>query len=329
MIFMIMKLKKIKSGMILVKKGIVLAYFKCMLTLIFNYKNKCNKNTGFEKRLYSQVLNNIKYQKFTAEIWSKWYSQVEKAFMTADIKFLQNKTIRNTMFVRAGGEWQKTQLKYIESKIDEEKLKELLKENCVGYPTITSFKYNSSHNLIHHLYHLMKFQSETGCDINSINTVVEFGGGYGSMCRLIKRLNFDSTYIIIDLPVFSFIQLYYLKSIYGVDEVNIILSDKDKILPNKINLIPIDEALLEKIKTVEPDMFIATWSLSEANKYSQDYVYDNDFFDAKYVLIAYQKKSTTFECAESINLPENYKVVYNAETEYIPENYYLFGEKVI
>lgn len=157
-------------------------------------------------------------------------------------------------------------------------------------------------------------------------------GGYGSMCRLIKRLNFNSTYIIIDLPVFSFIQLYYLKSIYGEDEVNIILSDKDEIMVNKINLIPIDEVLLEKIKVVEPDLFIATWSLSEANEHTQQLIYNANFFNSKYILTAYQKKSATFKLAESIKFPQNYKVVYNTKIEYLPDryhgDYYLFGRKI-
>ena len=70
--------------------------------------------------------------------------------------FLQDRIIKNTMFLSTGGKWQNNQIKYLESEIDEKKLKNLLQENCVGYPTITSFKYNSSHNLIHHLYHLIK-----------------------------------------------------------------------------------------------------------------------------------------------------------------------------
>ncbi|MDY0386292.1 MAG: putative sugar O-methyltransferase [Methanolobus sp.] len=248
--------------------------------------------------------------------------------MNNDVKFLRNETIKKTMFLSVGGRWQNTQIKYLKTIIDEKRLRELLHEDCVGHPTITSFKYNSSHNLIHHLYHLVKFQSETDINLNAIDTVVEFGGGYGSMCRLMKRFNRNSTYIIIDLPIFSFIQLYYLKEIYGEGEVNIILSDKDEIIPNKINLIPIDERLVDKIKTVKPDLFIATWSLSEANKYGQDYIYANDFFDSKSILIAHQKISKQFEHAESIKFSDKYRVVYNEETKYIPDNYYLFAKKI-
>ena len=324
---------KIRSGMTLVKRGMRLIYFKYILTPIFNctHKNEYNK-ISFETDLYSQAINDLNYQKFTVPAWSEWYLLVEAEFLNGNCKFLQNKTIRNTMFVRAGGQWQDIQLKYIESKMYENKMKKLLQENFVGYPTITSFKYNSSHNLIHHLYHLMKFQSETGCDIDKLSTVVEFGGGYGSMCRLIKRLNFNCTYVIIDLPVFSFIQLYYLRSIYGEDQVNILLSDKEEIKSSKINLIPIDESLLEKIKIIEPDLFIATWSLSEANAYTQQFIYNTNFFNSKHILAAYQKRSTTFECAESIKFPQNYKVVYNAKIEYMPDryhgDYYLFGRRI-
>lgn len=297
-----------------------------MLTKLHNCNSKPEK-VNFDMELYMQNVNNIEYQKFILETWSQNYSDVENEFMNNNVKFLQHETIKKTMFLSAGGKWQSTQIKYLKSIVDEKRLTELLHEDCVGHPTITSFKYKSSHNLIHHLYHLVKFQSETGINLDAIDTIVEFGGGYGSMCRLMKRINLNSTYIIIDLPIFSFIQLYYLKKIYGEREVNIILSDKDKIIPNKINLIPIDECLVNKIKTIKPDLFIATWSLSEANKYTQDYIYSNEFFNSKSILIAHQKISKQFEHAESIQFSDKHRIVYNEETEYIPDNYYLFAKK--
>lgn len=296
-----------------------------LLTKLQSCNNKSDKS-NFDIELYLQNIDNIKYKKFILEAWSKNYSSMEKEFLKNDIEFLKNEVIKKTMFLSTGGKWQSIQISYLKSIVDKEKLKELLQEDCVGHPTITSYKYKTSHNLIHHLYHLFKFQSETDISLDTVNTVVEFGGGYGSMCRLMKRINLNSTYVIIDLPIFSFIQLYYLKEIYGEREVNIILSDKDNIISNKINLIPIDERLVDKIKTIKPDLFMATWSLSEANKYAQDYIYTSNFFDAKSILVAYQKTSEQFQHAESIKVPDKYKIVYNEETEYIPNNYYLFAK---
>lgn len=322
-----MVLRIIVQSLRQIKSGMGLLYFN-ILTLIFNYNNKCKKReiVPFEKDLYFENMDNIGYEKFISDAWLENYSYIENKCMANYARLLQDGIIKNTMFLSTGGKWQNSQIKYLESQIDRNKLEVLLKENCMGYPTITSRKYNSSHNLIHHLYHLVKFQSETDFDINNVNTVIEFGGGYGSMCRLIKRLNFATTYVIIDLPIFSFIQLYYLKNVFGSDEVNIILADNDIIIPNKINLIPIDEHLLDNIRTIESDLFIATWSLSEANKYTQGRIYQDNFYNSKYILIAHQKESTKFEYAESIKLPRGYKVVYNAETEYISENYYVFAK---
>jgi hypothetical protein len=42
--------------------------------------------------------------------------------------------------------------------------------------------------------------------------IVEFGGGYGSMCRLIYQAGYMGSYIIYDFAHLNLIQDYYLKS---------------------------------------------------------------------------------------------------------------------
>ena len=50
-------------------------------------------------------------------------------------------------------------------------------------------------------------------DLSSSGVIVEFGGGYGSMCRLLHKLGFSGQYFIYDLPEFVALQRYFLKSI--------------------------------------------------------------------------------------------------------------------
>lgn len=67
-----------------------------------------------------------------------------------------------------------------------------------------------SMNLIHQAYHLTQWEKATGKRIEQLDTIVEFGGGYGAMCLLCRRMGFDGKYVIYDLPEFSLLQEYYL-----------------------------------------------------------------------------------------------------------------------
>jgi len=130
-------------------------------------------------------------------------------------------------------------------------------ESNIGHP-IPYFKYpKSSGNVIHQAYALAEFETRTGTSINSLDLILQFGGGYGCMARLAKKLGFNGTYIIFDLPLISALQKFYLKT----------------------NNIPISQESLKEIiclsdikalktvlsnKSFERSLFIANWSLSEA-----------------------------------------------------------------
>jgi hypothetical protein len=107
----------------------------------------------------------------------------------------------------------------------------------------------SSGILLRHAAIIAWFEQVTGLDITASKSVLEFGGGYGSMCRLIHRLGWDGQYVIYDLPVLTLLQQYYLSEndIAGVEST----FDFD--------------GLVEYVAEFKsPSVFIATWSLSEA-----------------------------------------------------------------
>lgn len=82
-----------------------------------------------------------------------------------------------------------------------------------------------SMNLIHQAYHLQRWEEATGRDITKLKVIVEFGGGYGAMALLCKRMGFDGRYFIYDFPEFCLLQQYVLskfawkKVAYCVDRV--------------------------------------------------------------------------------------------------------------
>lgn len=105
-----------------------------------------------------------------------------------------------------------------------------------------------SMNLIHQAYHIHQWEQTTGKRINQLDTIVEFGGGYGAMALLCHRLGFDGKYIIYDLPEFSLLQEYYLSQ-FG--------------LLDKVSWNP-------KRKPKDVDLFMALYSLSEVEPTERD-----------------------------------------------------------
>ena len=191
-----------------------------------------------------------------------------------------------------------------------------------GRPNICNSKYLTSHNSIHHLYHLIYFQDKAGVKLDEYNSVLEWGGGYGNMAKIVKRMNREMTYTIIDLPLLSCIQWLYLSTILGENEVNIITESKVGIRYGKINILPLGLLPEQALKT---DVFIATWSLSESSKFAQDYVHSVDYFGAGHLLLAFQESSQRLPHASRIRdliMKRGAKV---KAIDFLPGNYYAFS----
>lgn len=69
-----------------------------------------------------------------------------------------------------------------------------------------------SNNMINQAYHIALWENTTGKRIDQLDTIIEFGGGYGAMALLCQRLGFKGSYWIEDLPELSALQEYYLSS---------------------------------------------------------------------------------------------------------------------
>lgn len=243
-----------------------------------------NENISlFNSQLEELELKNIK--KFILPIWEENNQRIRNIFLNNDFSFLRNPFIRETMFITSEGDLMRSQLTFLKNKLKEEKLKHLLEEEYVGNPIISNIKYKTSHNTIHNLFHIVLYSELIKTNISDIKNIIEWGGGYGNLARIFRKVNPNQTYIIIDLPLFSCIQWIYLSSVFGKEAINLIKKDKSMIKEGKINLLPV--CFLEKFK-LNADLFISTWALSESSKYSQDYVIKNNWFNAKHHLLAFQ-----------------------------------------
>lgn len=80
------------------------------------------------------------------------------------------------------------------------------------------------YSLAHQTYHILRWEEATGLNIADMQSIYEFGGGYGAMALVCNRLGFRGKYYIYDLPEFSLLQQWYLEEC-GVGNVEWVGAD--------------------------------------------------------------------------------------------------------
>lgn len=252
------------------------------------------------------------YKSCKTGIWANNERQLVDSVLYEDIhNFLNWDVLLNTMVI-GNKPYVQYELDYLKSLSDWERWKEVLYESVVGVPILYKDT-NLSGNIIHQACHAALFEQTANVDIENLDYIFEFGGGYGCMCRLIHNLGFKGTYVIFDLPVFNALQKYYLKET-GIYNDKICLVSK------------LQQTVLNNFK--RNSLFIATWSLSESRIDTRHFIARHVIDRCQYALLAYQKE---FEGIKNKEYFDNYLVNdfdfewYESDIEYLPGSTYLFG----
>ncbi|NOY66522.1 MAG: hypothetical protein GXP13_03820 [Gammaproteobacteria bacterium] len=195
--------------------------------------------------------------------WFNNMSRLRELVLTGDPRdFLRWDVIKKTMFV-AHSSFIPTELSYLKKRPDwSSRWQHVINESSPGHPLPYAYYPKSSGNLIHQAYHLAVFEEQSGQNFNDVDLVVEFGGGYGSMCRLFNNLGYAGKYIIFDLKPFSLLQTFYLKSL-GIPILTL-----DNFKSSKTGVLLLSEIfhlkeVLNDFDDKKKAMFLATWSISE------------------------------------------------------------------
>ena len=255
--------------------------------------------------------------------WNDFNLKIAAIFLPLPpFDFLSKPLLMYSMVMAKGGNLMAQELRHIEKTFPRKIIKRVLKEDPVGCPIVINREYLTSSNRIHQLYHLARYESDTGSHIAENRVIAEWGGGYGNMVVIVKRLIFKPvTYICIDTPLFVAIQWLYLSTIFGPDEVNLIFRPGQKIKPQKINLLPV--SLLTKI-FFKCDLFISNWALSESSVISQKLVDRRKWFGAKHLLLGFQGKCDAFKKSERVGQMVQRSGGFTEEINLLPSNYYGF-----
>lgn len=217
--------------------------------------------------------------------WGDWERSLAERFGAGlPVDFLRDPTVAHTMVFGAT------------ARLDERIARvraafpgfadDLLLEDALGRPTLCDRRTMTSPNRAHHAYHLATHALVTGRPLFDAPVVVEWGGGYGSFARLVRRMNRGATYVILDLPALGAVQWVYLSALEGEDAVHVVTPDDPTIAPGKVNLASSSFAL-DHLPALKADAFVSTWALTESPPPLQERVIARDFFGASRLLVAY------------------------------------------
>ena len=235
--------------------------FRASLSIFFNEKEK--KYTTNDLKIINKLNNEIKKNKLS----EKNKLDTHQIFSNKILNIIQNKDLLN--FLQKGYIQQMffihnrlfILIELIELKFHKKwsYWRNLIEENNIGNPVRYFLYPKSSGNKIHQVYHLKKYYDYANIDYQKFKNIIEFGGGYGNMATIFKKINKSSNYIIFDTKEVTLLQYYYLKR-NGLD---VSLNRNNKSRVKLISNISILKQIVNKTPNKEKNLFIANWSFSE------------------------------------------------------------------
>jgi len=136
------------------------------------------------------------------------------------------------------------------------------------------------YRILRYAYYLSQIKSFTNLKSDEKNLILDIGGGYGGLSRVLKHYYTNSTFVIIDLPELCLLGSYYLKKCFPNSKIGIYRDFENLNNISYQNLIEYDFVILtppfmKKFNTEIFDLSINTTSLGEMTSEMQDYYTSN------------------------------------------------------
>tara|TARA_B100000212_G_scaffold341268_1_gene323965 strand:- start:1867 stop:2823 length:957 start_codon:yes stop_codon:yes gene_type:complete len=282
----------------------------------FNSKKSFKNYYGFDELTKNHLMQNIfnlqNYSEDALNHWNKITQEIISQLNTDDSNFLRNEYVKNALHPdQYYFSWM--YFKELRKKYSKKSLQIYCKDIGLGNPLKDMILKDASPASLKHFYLLDKIQKDLEINLNNIDFVTEFGGGYGSMCRIaFNNLKLSKIkWSIIDLPIMVELQKAYLKQ---------------SLTPETFENITFENSF-KKITPKNKSIFIATWSLSETPIVLRSSLEEwlNEF---SYIFIAFQKnynEISNLEYFEQLKTKlYNHKVEIYKNKSY-PGHYYLKG----
>jgi putative sugar O-methyltransferase len=267
------------------KKNFFIFILICFSQNIFS---RSFESIWFDMRIkYEQLVDkfeNVDTSKFHASYYENLKNHVANLIRgNPNINFLRDFEIAKTMlrqeFTRESS-FEECFLKNCLNKKNQEKIQNFKDDDRGLLPKPSSF---GSVSTVGHLFYAAKIMENLN---HEPKIIIEFGGGYGNLSRIMKKLNPEAAIVIFDIPEIMAIQYLFLS--YVIPETQITMHQSainNSSIKHGINLVPVYFINESDIKA---DVFISTFALSETPEYVQNLVINKKFFDADLAYISGQ-----------------------------------------
>lgn len=239
-----------------------------------------------EYKIIKDLYNLSGYDQYCHSNWKNYVSRVKKAIEgKPNRNFLKNSAITSTMVRGNMTQAQEFEQVFLKKCLSNENKRRLgiFKDVSTAWVPHKCKAFNCSVNTLGHLFYATTV-FELARD-KKIESIVEFGSGYGNLARVFKMMDNDLTLFLFDLPELVALQAIFLKD--TLKGVEVILHSQMPEAFNKgaIHILPI--YLLDGFD-VDVDVFISTFALSETTKQLQVIIQDKNFFNSDICYISGQ-----------------------------------------
>jgi len=135
-----------------------------------------------------------------------------------------------------------------------------MREKWIGNPPPSKIDQRTSANMIRMTYYAMVIEHFFHIEFEDVESVFEFGGGYGAFAYIARRLNFKGNYTLFDFPEMILLQQWYLET-------------------NGLY----DFTFMSKMENVEVDLLFSVSALSEAHPDVRDEVFNHVSFNRIFI----------------------------------------------
>ena len=130
--------------------------------------------------------------------------------------------------------------------------------------------------VLRYAYYTSQIRKNTNLDVEKKNAIIDIGGGYGGLSRVLKNIYTESTFVIIELPELCFLATFFLKKCFPTKKIGTLtdLSHLQVITKNDIidyDFIILPQPMVEKFSDEAFDLCINTTSLGEMTNDMQNY----------------------------------------------------------
>jgi len=253
--------------------------------------------------------------------WPSWEQTIAKEFRRAlPFTFLHHRLIKSTM-VFHGAVYGRERLARVFNAFGQDLAREVLAEDAAGAPALCDWHVKTSANRLWHAFHLAEYEARMAKRFgNGPIQIVEWGGGYGDMARILLRVHAAATVIIVDLPAIGALQWSYLSATIDPDRVRVVASIHDPLLEGGVNVMTAVVAL--RHPGIRASAFLSTWALTESPHGLQEAVIANRFFGAGDVLLAFSMDADNCVAARFAELGGKlYAVPRLVDEGYAPSSY--------